>query len=204
MHKLQTIAGSPESLEQADGCQFDLIVARDILEHVADIGSVLRGVYHVSKPGGYFHFLTPNGHEDLWGSYVRWKLYGQPSEILLNHVNYFDPSGLQNHLHRLGFETVNYYLDSVKDLRRGRGWKLTDGTASSPTTGIRARETIEKHSSLKSEGLDREAVLNQWWLRPHLRWLAPFYCRTKNITLIRIPGSMRIGHEINGLVRKRQ
>ena len=201
-HSFGTIHGSPESLGTIDAGRFDLIIARDILEHVADIGSVLRGVYRALNPGGYFHFLTPNGHEDMWGAYVRWKLHRQPSEILLNHVNYFDPAGLLDHLNRLGFKTVNYYLDSIKDLRRGRGWKVSDQTASSPTTGIKARETIDKYSPAESVALEAKAVLDQWWLSPRAKQLAPLYCRLKNTTIIRLPGTMRIGHEINGLMKK--
>jgi SAM-dependent methyltransferase len=40
--------------------QFDLVVARYVLEHVASPREFLQNVYRVLKPGAHFLFLTPN------------------------------------------------------------------------------------------------------------------------------------------------
>jgi 2-polyprenyl-3-methyl-5-hydroxy-6-metoxy-1,4-benzoquinol methylase len=50
--------------------KFDLIIARDILEHVIDISMVIKNVKQYLKEDGIFHFITPNGHEDVWKHYL--------------------------------------------------------------------------------------------------------------------------------------
>jgi len=67
-HGFSPLSGSLNSLP-ADQ-QFDLVIARDVIEHFADAAAELRQVARLLARGGLFHFITPNGHEDLWKFYV--------------------------------------------------------------------------------------------------------------------------------------
>lgn len=51
--------GVGEALPYDDGC-FDAVVCVDVLEHVADLASVLAEVARVLRPGGFFLFDTIN------------------------------------------------------------------------------------------------------------------------------------------------
>jgi 2-polyprenyl-6-hydroxyphenyl methylase / 3-demethylubiquinone-9 3-methyltransferase len=51
--------GVGEALPYAAG-SFDIVVCVDVLEHVADLGQVLREVARVLRPGGWFLFDTIN------------------------------------------------------------------------------------------------------------------------------------------------
>lgn len=202
LHGFETIKGTPETID-VDAGQFDFLIARDVIEHTIDVGKVLSNVYRLLKPGGHFHFLVPNGHEDRWGAYVRWHLTKEPAEILINHVNYFDPEGLENYLRQVGFETVNYYVGSIKGTRRGQGWKISEKLASAPSTRRSARAEVENASNAITQiQSDRPDIRDQWWHRPNQKWLASSYCKFKNFNLIRVPASLKIGHEVNALMKK--
>jgi SAM-dependent methyltransferase len=83
------VCACAERLPLADG-QFDLVVAFDTIEHVADRPGTLREAVRVTRPGGMIACTTPNRfslsgepHVDLWGvgflprtwmpPYVRWR-----------------------------------------------------------------------------------------------------------------------------------
>jgi hypothetical protein len=151
-----------------------------------------------------FHFITPSGHEDAWAFYVRWRLSGKPSEILINHVNYFEGGGLERHLNDVGFHLVEYYTDNVKGTREGRGWRIRERNAA-PISSKRSAKAIidEKGRYLVGIGIDKTKVLNQWWLKPRRKWTASWYCRYKDWSFIRLSPQRGIGHELIGLAQKR-
>lgn len=203
VHGYETIKGTPEGIDIGSVGQFDFLIARDVIEHTIHCGKVLSNVYRLLGPGGYFHFLIPNGPEDVWGAYARCRLTGEPAEVLLNHVNYFNPMGLERYLHRLGFETVNYYLDSIKSTRRGKGWRVNEKMAATPSRHRSAQVAIESAADRVTTGqFDKPDISKQWWFRPRQKWIATTYCKFKNFNFIRVPGHLDIGHEINGLMRK--
>ena len=109
VHGFLGFKGTPETFEPAGNKQFDLIIARDILEHVSDIGRMIRNVSALLNPGGLFHFLTPNGKEDVWKHHVTWSIYQKPSQLLINHVNYFDGKGLLKQLQDVHLQPLKYY-----------------------------------------------------------------------------------------------
>jgi len=113
---------------------FNLVIARDIPEHVTDIGLVIRNVARFLRHGGLFHFLIPNGHEDVWGHYLNWKFTGMPSELLINYVNYFDGKGLLAFLGKQGFFPVRYYSNQLKTTLLGKGWKMIPRLAAGRST----------------------------------------------------------------------
>jgi 2-polyprenyl-3-methyl-5-hydroxy-6-metoxy-1,4-benzoquinol methylase len=69
-HGYEIMEGIPDNYLPEYAGKFDLVIARDILEHVTDISKVVWNVNRYLLPGGYFHFITPNGHEDVWKHYL--------------------------------------------------------------------------------------------------------------------------------------
>lgn len=202
-HGFETILGVTDNPEMSQARQFDLVIARDIIEHVSDISVVIGKVHALLRKDGYFHFITPNGYEDAWAAYSRWRLTGQPAELLINHVNYFDGLGLERFLQTRGFRTVTLYTDTLKFTRRGRGWRLRERNASPISTGVSAKNTIDSWGDeIHAWLIDKDEVFSEWWLKPDMNWLAPLYCRFRQHRILRLPVGLDVGHEINGLMQK--
>ena len=203
IHGYQTIKGSPEDIQLFEGKQFDLIIARDILEHVTDIGKVIKNIHGLLRPNGLLHFITPNGKEDVWGHYVNWQLRKTPSALLINHVNYFDGEGLLEFLIRSGFRKEEYYTYQVKYRIRGKGWKKSLKLAAGISENESADEMIKKAGQVSdSKVFKKDEVLNGFILKTKLKWLIILYCRYKHHWLIHLDPRRNIGHEIHGLFSK--
>lgn len=202
-HGFETIHAAPDTIDPRQAGEFDLVVAADLIEHVQDIGTAIRNVHALLAAGGHFHFTTPNGREDAWPAHARWQLSRRPAELLINHVNYFEPSRFERYLHGAGFRTVSYYLIPGKGARRGRGWRLAERIASPESSRRSAPAMIaENQQALRSIAIERAAALDEWWLRPRFRWLATWYCRRRTHATIRLPAALDLGHEIIALMQK--
>jgi 2-polyprenyl-3-methyl-5-hydroxy-6-metoxy-1,4-benzoquinol methylase len=113
------IAAMAEHLPFRDGC-FDVVVGLQVLEHVQDPAAVIREVYRILKPGGWFYLTCPNylsfceGHYDVvWlpllpkflaSLYLR--LRGRPTEFLNTSITYTTLPGVRRMLRRCGFLSV--------------------------------------------------------------------------------------------------
>ena len=200
IHGYSTIKGSPEDIHLFEGKKFDLIIARDILEHVTDIGKVAANIASLLKPGGLHHFITPNGRDDVWGHFLNWKFRKKPSELLINHVNYFDGTGLLKCLTEAGFTKDAYYTYQIKYRLRGKGWKNSLKLAGAASTRRSADDVITE--GVKNEGIPRiqkEDVFNSFIFRVKQKWLLVLYCRFKHHWMIHLNPVRNIGHEIYGI-----
>jgi SAM-dependent methyltransferase len=204
VHGFETLKGSPEDIHLLEGRTFDLILARDILEHVSDIGRTLRNAHSLLEPGGLFHFLTPNGIEDVWGYYLNWYFLKKPSELLINHVNYFDGAGLLKYLGETGFAPVEYYTFQAGNALRGKGWKVSRKLSKPPSVSRSAEEMIRRKNDLPpGPSSKKEILLDHWVFRSEKQWLINIYCRSKHFELIRLDPRRNTGHEIYGVFRKK-
>jgi len=204
VHAFETINGSPEDIHLLEGRKFDLIIGRDILEHVTDIGKVIRNVSNLLNPKGLFHFITPNGKEDVWGHYMNREFRNSPSELLINHVNYFDGTGLLNCLSQSGFVKVEYYTYQVKYFFKGKGWKHSEKLAVPVSTQQSAGDLVrsqEQKAGVRS--FQKEEILDSFIFRTKIKWLISFYCWYKHHWLIRLNPARNVGHEIHGVFRKK-
>jgi SAM-dependent methyltransferase len=197
IHGFEGFRGSPENIHLSGDRKFDL------LEHVTDIGKVIRNISELLKPGGLFHFITPNGKEDVWGHLMNQEFRKVPSELLINHVNYFDGTGLLKCLSGSGFLKVEYYSYQVKYFLRGKGWKHTEKLAVPVSTNQSAAELIQSQEE-KSEAhsFETEEILGTLIFRTKNRWLISCYCWFKHHWLIHLDPRRNIGHEIHGLFIK--
>ena len=204
-HDFQTIEAVPDTFAENCTGRFDLVVARDILEHVTDISKVLDNIYRYLKPGGLFHFITPNGHEDVWKHYLAWKIAGTPSELLINHVNYFDGKSLGFQLQQKGMRSLDYYTYKVKYTLRGSGWKKDRRLM-----GILSqKKSAESYAAANIDIIpgavtDKMHILNKWYILPDNKLVTWLYCLYHHFLIIRLPAEANVGHEIYGLFEKKQ
>lgn len=203
-HGFEGIKGSPEEIAALDGRKFDLIIARDILEHVSNIGLVLKNISNLLNDNGLFHFLTPNGHEDGWKHYVTSQIYHEPSELLINHVNYFEGAGLLSCLIKNHLFPLKFYTYQLKTTFRGKGWSMNPAQAESITSHRSASAIISKNREIKKESnLEKQNILDRWYFKPGIKWMAYLYCWYMHEPRIKINPELNIGHEIYGLFIKK-
>jgi 2-polyprenyl-3-methyl-5-hydroxy-6-metoxy-1,4-benzoquinol methylase len=103
--------------------KFDLVIARDLLEHVRDPYQFLKDASAVLREGGFIHFITPNGRENLWITNQLHIHQGRESLLRINHVHYFLPETLDRLLQSSGFEKRIYFKYGLKHHKRGIGHK---------------------------------------------------------------------------------
>jgi len=202
-HGYDAIQSAPENYISKLENKFDLVVARDILEHVVDISQVIRNISSYCKVNGLFHFITPNGHEDVWKHYLTHKFTNSSSELLINHVNYFDGKGLLDFLIENHFYSIEYYTYKLKTTRRGRGWKINEKlmapVSNKKNSDFYVKEEIHKVRDIE---FDKNNILNKWYInrkRKFITYLLSWYHQTN---LFKLSPELNVGHEIYGLFKK--
>lgn len=202
-HQFETIQSAPENFLAELENKFDLIIARDILEHVIDVATVIQNVNKYCKPGGLFHFITPNGHEDVWKHYLTYTSSGSPSELLINHVNYFDGKGLLDFLQNNHFSPIEYFTYKIKTTRKGKGWKthprLMAGESTKKNSDFYVNTEIEK---IKKFDFDKEAVMDKWYINDKRKFLTRMVSWYSHMKMIKVSPELNVGHEISGLFIK--
>ncbi len=101
------------------GRQFDVIVAGELIEHLANPEGLLKSCKKHLKPDGKLIITTPN----VWNilhliSVLLYKKVNINSE----HVLWHDETTLSQLLDRYGFKVINVKYIPIK---RGKGWKLS-------------------------------------------------------------------------------
>lgn len=202
-HGYETFQTTPEHPVEVLKERFDLIIARDIIEHVTNIGSVLQNVHAYLKKGGLFHFITPNGHEDSWRFYIRYAGKKEVSELLINHVNYFDGKGLDDQLLRENFKEVRYYTYKLKTTFKGRGRKVRSELMA-PLSQKRSADFYinEKISEVRAVNFDKAEILNRWYIKPGRKTFARAISWYKHAQRIKVNPRINVGHEIFGVYEK--
>lgn len=193
-HGFSPLSGGFEKLKTRE--RFDLVIARDVIEHFAETGKVLKQVATLLEPGGLFHFITPNGHEDLWKFYVLSRLKSaQEGELLLNHVNYFDGKSLADYLESIGLTKVEYYTYDFSSWKMGIGWNVIPRLAAN-SIRLSAAATIRKFKPAALAQIEAPGAPEKIG-RPRKLWFRYKYWR-----LLKLAPGFNFGHEIHGLYRK--
>ncbi len=140
------------------GKKFDLIIARDLIEHLRDPLTFFKDVNKKLKDGGYFFFITPNGRENIWEVNQRYLKTGEESLILQNHYHYYLPESLDGFLRESGFEKAIAFKYGLKYHRRGFGHKEMESFTSYelPDTSLK----FDKDISTDYLQHDKNEVLN--------------------------------------------
>jgi 2-polyprenyl-3-methyl-5-hydroxy-6-metoxy-1,4-benzoquinol methylase len=131
-----------------DRAAFDLIIARDILEHVRDPLEFLRDARALLEPGGLLFFITPNGRENLWECSQRFKHSGSATLIWQNHFHFYLPETLHRMLESAGFREEVAFKWGLKQWRRGLGHGEMPGLGPQPIPSVRDR-TPDAPASVK-------------------------------------------------------
>ena len=101
---------------------FDIVVAKDILEHVLDPLSVMKEVKRVLRPQGHLVALIPNQFywyfrlRYLFGNNLIWKTFLHDQTKIFEewnyiHVRFFTWQGVQRFLKAAGFQITKQYFD---------------------------------------------------------------------------------------------
>jgi SAM-dependent methyltransferase len=192
LHGFEPVSGEISALQ--GNKQYDLIIVRDVIEHFADAAAALTKIAALLAPGGFFHFITPNGHEDLWKFYVAKRLGKSfPSELLLNHVNYFDGGGLKQFLTTLGLKAYRYYAYDFSAWRSGIGWRVAPDLAAG-SHGLKADNTITEYTVK----VPQQARIDL----PKLTWYRKIWYRWKGWHILRLDPRRNFGHEFFGIFYK--
>ncbi|CAN5198386.1 hypothetical protein BH23BAC1_BH23BAC1_35700 [soil metagenome] len=199
----QTIKAIPEEYNGELENKFDFVIARDIIEHVIDISQVIKNVNLYLKENGYFHFITPNGHEDVWGHYLTFNQKKAPSNLLINHVNYFDGKGLIQFLEKNNFKEVDYYNYKIKTSLKGRGWKVNDKLMAQDSQKLSADHFVQdKIREIKDHTFNKDEILGKWFINRNFKTLTYLVSKFHHYKIFKLPPQTNVGHEIFGLFQK--
>ena len=201
-HNYKIIQGIPDNFVAELAGKYDLVIARDIIEHVTDISKVLTNIDRYLTPDGYLHFITPNGHEDVWKHYLTSIFTGSASELLINHVNYYDGKGLEKLLIQKGFSAVDYYTYNLKYTLCGSGWKKNQKLMSPVSKKTNADLLIKEAAEIPGTESSKENILDKWYIQNKSKWITYLYSLYQHFSIIRISPGLNVGHEIYGLFRK--
>lgn len=210
VHGFKSIHARLEDFEvQNEAEKFDLIIARDILEHVDNPALVIGRLKSAMRPGGLLYILTPNGRQDSWQLQTRFEHDGEPGELLINHVNYFDPVSLQIHLQRQGFRLREYYTFNFKQTLKGAGWRKLAQHMSPPSQKRSADSMIAKTPALSdsfenalrsmperfASSISEHSRPRPFWAKA-ARLLYGAWALYRHHPLLRAPAGARLGEEI--------
>jgi len=121
-HGIDAVVGSATDPFPYPDSSFDIIVAKDILEHVLDPLSVMREVRRVLRPDGHLVVLIPNqfywwfrlrylfGRNLIWRTFMhdQTKTFEEWNYI---HIRFFTWKGVQRFLKAAGFRITKNYFD---------------------------------------------------------------------------------------------
>ena len=104
-------------------CDFNVIVAADVIEHLACPGDFLRGAHKILPPGGKIILTTNN----IWGFWC-WFLYGivGREEPWPEHLHYYTPRALRGMVERHGFSVTDTKIVNYEG--SGRRWRWIKAT----------------------------------------------------------------------------
>lgn len=98
-HKSLGLRSFPSIAEaRQQGGLFDLVVMKDVLEHVTSPREILKSVLECVKPGGYFYIRVPNAHAYRF----------IPSVDTSSHVNHFTPRTVTKLVAESAMERIDF------------------------------------------------------------------------------------------------
>ena len=109
---------------------FDVVVIRNVLEHLFDPNAEIREIRRILKPNGYVYLKVPNV-EFEHGFNCRLVFGKEHAFEPPYHLNYFSPASLQEFLRKSGFGFLSWYLEQptltpkwTSNLIRQTGYRL--------------------------------------------------------------------------------
>jgi len=121
-HGIEAIKGSITDPLPYEDNSFDILIAKDVIEHVLDPVSVMEEIHRVLRPDGHLVINIPNQFywwfrlRILFGSNLIWKTFMHDQTKMFNewdyiHVRFFTWKGLCKLLNLTGFRITKKYFD---------------------------------------------------------------------------------------------
>ena len=202
-HGFDTHIGLAEDSNALPDSSFDLIVARDFLEHVMDPAQVIRNCHRWLKNGGHLYILTPNGYQDVWHIHLRWLLHSESTDLFGNHLNYFDGAALVEYMNQSGLTPVDCRLEGAKTLRRGSGWSFYPKHAGAPPKRLPHRDYFFESENELSVSVDDVLPSPIWREHPLFRKLLSLRYTIGHLPKLKFSIDRQVGHYISCLNQKR-
>ena len=197
-HGFNSIKGVFDEPLHIESGPYDLIIARDILEHVNRPNIFLDNVAHNLKPSGIFQFLTPNGFEDSWTHRVHHFRTKMPSSLLINHVNYFSGAILLKELKKRGLTPLEFFTFGLKGCLKGKGRSTAERwDQSQPLLEVSQFSEVSLPTRIDRVRADQLSYLKHLPL-----WMTYFICLWHHHSWLRLSPLKNRGHEISGLFVK--
>ena len=137
---LKVAQGRFEEAQFADG-QFDLVRAKDVLEHVPYPMSFLEDVRRILRPGGRLDLWVPNGPLDLASARRAFEA-GARADMEAGHLLFMAPHVLRAMLGKAGFRVVHASVFGFRYALKALG--LWTSQARSLAVGAPAASTSEE------------------------------------------------------------
>lgn len=185
--------GTFEGLE-LPSAHYDYVIFNDLIEHISEPEKFLREVARVLAPGGRVQLITPNARQDTAFA-KRASDRGTPVFIILNHVMFFSPRGLERALERAGFRVRKLFAFDLRHALKDFGV-----LGLNPPSHIDRGPSFAEVEDLQIRNFFREwtpELLEKLKRHPKAGVLYGFFKETlPEAFRIRMPAGIPVGHEI--------
>ena len=200
------------TLEEArfpDGA-FDVVIQKDLLEHVADPRSHLEETRRVLRPGGWLRLVTPNGEANLRPLVAASRNAGSTPPVLdQGHLSFFG----REHLRRL-FEECGFRCHRMRMIGIARGLRAlghlpgqgrfvrpatSEETPSSPSTAaVPAEDSADRFEGLAAR-IDQDIATRH---RGFKSWPPYFYYHRAMKQVDSLPAWCDIGYDFDCVLER--
>jgi len=206
---LNVRAGTLEEARFPEG-SFDLILQKDLLEHVLSPRAHLRETFRVLAPGGLVWLVTPNGETNVRPLVRRAReeqaaRSGMLAMIDQGHLSYFSRANLERLFRETGFEILSVHTIHLKRGLRALGYlpRRRSREKLAPSGRARGQEQPAPDASIPDDALlDRLSESLRTLHRTHRS--APWYygARRAMRSLGALPGALDLGLDFECWLRK--
>ena len=194
-----------------DDDTFDLVIQKDLLEHVAAPRAHLHETWRVMKPGGQLWVITPNGQANL-RPLAAVASTASPDELPLldqGHLSFFTESNLRRLFGDCGFAVERARVIGVRRGLRALGWlpgqhrfaaagARIDNAAPRAGVELPARSQAAVFETL-AEAVDQATTRHRRWVH---RQVPYFYAHRFSKALDTLPASTALGYDFEFWLRK--
>ena len=120
---IKVTQGRFEDMQFADA-HFDVVRAKDVLEHIPYPMPFLAAIHHLLLPGGTLDLWVPNGPLDLAPARRAYKR-GERANMEAGHLLFIAPRVLRRMVVEAGFRVIRSWVFSLRDGLRAHGlWSV--------------------------------------------------------------------------------